>query len=512
MSNNFSNIAAERNLLATLSKNPNLIFDIDGVLLEASDFSKLITKSIYIVIKDIAQKNSNEIGAIDISVLEPKILEVAPQLEQHIKEVRTVLSAMEECPSLNNISLKETVSMIFTASIRRQLDKKLEQIKNTSNDYPDADAIIQYFEQEAFDFSNKLVKCNDIDNLCDGISDWVVDLVTKAKSGKSEIGIATGFPLYDYAIGGGLQRGSVNVIAGRSKLGKSFLGLTLAKNIARNNIPVLYLDTELDKDRQRRRLLASLAEVPLSIVRSGEFYKDKNMSNRIKQSLLIIDPERAKKIFKISSEDVKNVWPLDYVVVKGSTIQEQISLIRRWMAKRVGKNEEGKYNPSVIILDYLKLMRHDDKGYGTKEFEELGYRMTILHDLISQYETSMIMFVQQNRDGMEREDESTISGSDRIVWLCDSLSILCKKPQYELDALYALQNEQEEAGQISDAEIPNLKLIVTNTRDGAGHIGNEYIGLYCDMKDPKYRELACGIIKEIRLEQPHKEDDNKKNK
>lgn len=501
----WANLSSERSLLGSLVKNPNKVFEIE--LIDHTHFSNRITSSMFSAIKSIAEKSKEqEIGAIDPAVLEQRVREISPKVsEKYDKKIKGIIESIYHSPDMGQTSFVENIRIIFTSATKKRLDTKLDEIRDKIDEYTEADELIQYFEEEAFEFSNQLVKTDDIENIFDGITDWVCKVVQRAKKGKVETGVSTGFDLYDKAIGGGLGRGTINVVAARSKVGKSFLAMTWAKYIASQGTPVLYLDTELDIERQRRRLLSSLSEVPLDQIKTGEFYKNKEYAERVKQALYIIDRDKAENIFGKSTDTVtSNPFvraPFDYMVIKGTSIQEQISAIRRWMARRVGRDEEGSYKRAVIILDYLKLMRPDDRGYATKEYEELGYRMTLLHDLMSQYGSSMVAFAQQNRSGLEREDETTISGSDRIIWLCDSFSILADKADYELDALYEMIAEAEQSGQDFE-DLCNMKLIVKATRDGPGTRGGKYIGLYGDIKDRLFEEKACGIIREIRMEHP----------
>ena len=72
------------------------------------------------------------------------------------------------------------------------------------------------------------------------------------------IGISTGFPAYDEAIGGGLRRKCVDLVAARPKVGKSMFGDAVAMHVSKNlGIPVLVLDTEMSKEDHLNRMLAN---------------------------------------------------------------------------------------------------------------------------------------------------------------------------------------------------------------------------------------------------------------
>ena len=98
-------------------------------------------------------------------------------------------------------------------------------------------------------------------------------LTELAEDPVDQIGIATGFSRYDFAIGGGLRRGTVNVIGARPKTGKTLLADNMGVHIARQGIPVLNLDTEMRKEDHQNRLMAMLAGVEINDIETGSFAK-----------------------------------------------------------------------------------------------------------------------------------------------------------------------------------------------------------------------------------------------
>jgi replicative DNA helicase len=306
--------------------------------------------------------------------------------------------------------------------------------------------------------------------------------VEDALNGVRVIGIETGYPLYDKAIGGGARPGTIHVIAARPGTGKSFMAINMIVNIAKRGIPVLYLDTELEKDQQQTRLCSVYTGIALDDMEAGTF----------------CDTNATEVIYVKSLDGLKSL-PLQYVIIKGFSLTEQMSVIRRWFAKVVGKNKEGKYNPAVVILDYLKLMNAGDRGYDMKEWEVLGLRMTMLHDLMGQYNNPMIAFAQLNQ-------EHRLAASDRIMWLADSVAYLADKSDQELRRIEEEQDptiiveEAAASANNSFARFPNMKLQVVKTRYGAAHHGGRFIGLYSDTKDQSMEGKACGRMEEIKEE------------
>ena len=96
-------------------------------------------------------------------------------------------------------------------------------------------------------------------------------------------GIPTGFTAFDLAIGGGLRRKSVDLIAARPKVGKSMFGDAVAINVAQNSgIPVLMLDTEMSKEDHLNRMLANLSGVDINKISTGKFSENEIEKEKVK--------------------------------------------------------------------------------------------------------------------------------------------------------------------------------------------------------------------------------------
>ncbi|MFM7986325.1 MAG: hypothetical protein ACKPKO_44135, partial [Candidatus Fonsibacter sp.] len=83
-------------------------------------------------------------------------------------------------------------------------------------------SIIGIAEDTIFSFATSLNSDNDNapSLIGEGLEEYIEYLQTNVVD---QIGIPTGFPVYDQAIGGGLRKGTVNVIGARPKTGKTLL-------------------------------------------------------------------------------------------------------------------------------------------------------------------------------------------------------------------------------------------------------------------------------------------------
>lgn len=319
--------------------------------------------------------------------------------------------------------------------------------------------IIGKAEAPIIDFTNTLVSNNDVGSLADGLDEYLDNVVNNA--GKYQ-GIPTGFPIFDQILGGGLRKAGVHLIGARAKGCKSFMLHNIALQLSRAKVPVLILDTELTKEMVLPRILGSLSGVNIKDIEGGTFIKNK---------------EDTEKIRKATKWWADNQY-IDYLNVSGQHHTEIISIIRKWILRKVGFNPDGSTKDCLIILDYIKMMDlRDAKSFA--EHQYLGQMLTDYHNLMVKYNTAMLSAVQLNRDGIEGEDQNVIAGSDRIIALCSSFTILKKKTESDL------------AG--DPPQFGDRKLVGVAYRFGPGLDRGEYINIISKLNYGRLEEGSTNI-------------------
>lgn len=319
--------------------------------------------------------------------------------------------------------------------------------------------IIAKAEQPIVEVTNSLIGNTDTINLPEYLPQFVEYLTLPRPSSR---GVSSGFPRWDRAIGGGFRKPGVTVVGARAKQGKSFFAVEVANNIIGEGTPVLYLDSELTKDITMVRLLAMRTGIKIDDLESGEFAK--NPATR-----KTVEGEVAK--LKDAEFSYHNIAGLDH--------KEWISVIRRWIMRKVGFHPDGTTKDCLVILDYLKTMNLGNIGKQFQEYQHLGQVITDLHNLCVAYNIPMLALVQLNRDGIARSDQGVIAGSDRIMALCTSFSILRKK----------------EAEDFADDPRINgdRKFEVIDCRFGPSLDDGEYINLITDLSKGKILEGKTNI-------------------
>ena len=305
----------------------------------------------------------------------------------------------------------------------------------------------------------------------DTFAEWVEDLVDNPCD---YAGIPTGFPLYDYSIGRGFRRGSVNMLGARTGIGKSMLSLNFGNNIANSNIPVLYIDTELTKELQLSRLAAARTGIGIYEIETGRFARN---------------PEQLKRVRR----EVKELEKLNFYhqYVGGWRFEEILSYMKKWVRQVVGVDENGVTKNCVIIFDYMKMMRTEGLN-AMKEYQLIGFWCTMLHDFSIRYDVPLFLLIQLNRDGIQNEGQGVAAQSDRTEWLASSFTIFKNKTEDEL----------AESGSEG-----NSKLIVVKSRYGPSTPGGDWINIRADR--------SRGSISEGRMQsaarrdaQPDNEEDD----
>lgn len=441
-------VAAERAVLAGIcTYGSEAYFDVADIVNEDS-FTQDGNAILYKCLKTIIETDGD--AKVDI----PSIYSTANILGlgfhfNKVEETKHLQAIMQMPIKLQNVRK-------FAAIIRKLQIARLmhEQVNSAQNELlgvkgnESYSTILGIVENVVFDFGTLLNVGGDEEpsELLGGITANIKHLMDNPVQ---QIGISSGFPVYDAAIGGGFRRGSVSMIGARTKAGKSVLAINVGSHVTSNlKIPVLYLDTEMVKEEQQIRLAARLTETPINDLENGKAGDSIHVKKRILDTLA--KAEKENKFFF-------------YKNVSGKPFEEILSIMRRWVMKNVGVDDEGKAKDCLIIYDYMKLMSSDGISQDMKEHQLLGFMMTSLHNFAVRYSVPVLSFIQLNRDGISKESTAAAAGSDRIMWLCSNFSI------------YKFKSDEE----IADDSLVNgnRKLVPIIQRHGPGLKDGEYINM-----------------------------------
>jgi replicative DNA helicase len=441
--------SAERAVLSgLLSFGENVFLDISDIVQESA-FTIDSNQFIFKCCKHVLEKEQN-VQTIDIASIYSAAQELGISHLFAQKEEAQHLKAVKDFPVIKE-NVRKFAVKIRKLEIARSLHKELENTQEKLLDISGSESISSILgiaEDSVFNFSSSLN--NDNDNAPAIISNGIDEYIQYLQENRiDQVGISTGFPVYDQAIGGGLRKGTINVIGARPKVGKTLLSDNMGLHIAKQNIPILNMDTEMNKEDHIHRLLAMSTEIEINKIETGKFTESPIHHKKIEEAVQVL----------------KGI-PLYHKSIAGKPFDEQLAIMRRWLVKTVGLNDDGTAKECVIVYDYLKLMDSTGISQDLKEYQVLGFMMTALHNFAVKYKVPILAFIQLNRDGISKESTDSASGSDRIIWLCSNFSIFKRKSDEEI---------AEDGGKSG-----NRKLVPVISRHGGGLDDNDYIN--CHMK------------------------------
>jgi hypothetical protein len=169
----------------------------------------------------------------------------------------------------------------------------------------------------------------------------------------------------------------------------------------------------MNKKDQINRSVASETNTKIRDVETGRFSMLANKSDIYRKMM-----------------DIKDI-PYFYKNIAGKPFEEILSIVRRWLSQEVGVDDKGNTKDCVIVYDYFKLMDQSALE-NMQEYQALGFQVSKLTDFCNVYQIPCIAFVQVNREGIVKETSDIVSQSDRLLWLCGSLTLLRRKTPEEI--------------------------------------------------------------------------------
>jgi len=244
---------------------------------------------------------------------------------------------------------------------------------------------------------------------------------------------------------GGLLPGNIYSVISRPGEGKTtWLNDMCFKTSLKGDIKALFLDTEMSTEEMQFRMLASITNVPLWYIQTGNWRNNSEMCEKIRGAW----------------GEIKDYNYFHYPVGNLS-IDEVCSIIRRWYFSKVGRG-----NPCIVAYDYIKLTG-EKVGANWAEHQAIGQKIDKLKKIAEEINAPILTAMQQNRSGEHFnkrisnivDDSSTAAQSDRLQWFASFVAIFRRKVPEEM----AMDGE----------EFGTHKLIALKTRfqgrDAAGH-------------------------------------------
>jgi replicative DNA helicase len=224
----------------------------------------------------------------------------------------------------------------------------------------------------------------------------------------SMTGVPTGFTELD-ELTNGLHPGQMIIIAARPAIGKSTLGLDIARAAAiHHDMPTIVFSLEMGRSEIAMRLLSAEASVPLQHMRKGTVHSQDwttiaQTRGRINDAPLYIDDSPNMTLVEIRS--------------KCRRLKQQVGL-------------------KMIIIDYLQLMTSGKRVESRQQ--EVSEFSRALKLLAKELEVPVIAISQLNRGAEQRADKkpaiSDLRESGSIEQDADMVILLHRESAYEADS------------------------------------------------------------------------------
>ncbi len=282
----------------------------------------------------------------------------------------------------NKVSSAANIEYHARILIQKQIQRELIRIsgeigRRAFDEQIDAFELLDEAEKNLFSIKDESIKRNY--SKIDDLISKAIKQIESITSNEGLTGVPSGFTQLDH-LTSGWQNSDLVIIAGRPGMGKTAFVLTIARNAAVDHkLPVAIFSLEMSSIQLVTRLIAGEAEITSDKLKKGNlqpFEWEQLNANvaRLSEAPLYIDDTPALSIFDLKAK-----------------------------ARRLKKHQ----NIALIIIDYLQLMKGDDKNIGNRE-QEISYISRSLKELAKELDVPVITLAQLSREVEKRSDKLPI--------------------------------------------------------------------------------------------------------
>lgn len=409
----------ERQFIAGLLKLPDQYSEVCSFI-DSSDFYSEVNQVIYNFIRS-SYDNSE---ALDNVILSEKIRLSGISFEDNINVSDYIHSLMLR--QISKSAFSECARELKKLTARRDIISYCQKISKEMKSIDGAKSLNEIIEVSDKIYSNINVYENS-DHTPQNIFEQMEEAIElKGNNPQTEFGPKGPHPRLQELYGSLLRPGNISTVVARTGVGKTqFVMDFCIKVSSEHDIPVLHLDNgEMSKEELLARQCASLAQVPLNLIETGQW-------RQAGQEIV---------------DKVRKVWPLIkgrkffYQNVGGMQVDSMIQLVKHFYYSQVKRG-----NHMILSFDYIKTT---SELQGNKmEWQVVGemldkFKKLVQRDIVynSEPRIAMMTSVQSNRSGITNnrsadnvvDDESVVSLSDRITQFSSHVFHLRKKTLDEI--------------------------------------------------------------------------------
>ena len=285
-------------------------------------------------------------------------------------------------------------------AIKRKFIDKMQGIMNTAfevND--DASTLLDEAHSSVFQLMGEVdsnSKTVDVYSPEDMAQRGYKNAKARFEDPEGESGYQTGFPLLDRYM---KRLRDVNCIAASTGVGKTGLSLNIALNLAVEEVPVLYINLEMNIDEIITRVLAILSGVEIDKIDTGDYGNT---------------PEEFKLVARFAEKlEHSTLYMTDNTP---KNINHITSLIHKYHAK---------HGIKVVVVDYIGHIRNDKLAFKENAKRiSLGRYNQMLKHICTTLGIKLIVVAQMNRDGEKEPELSNIGECWQLAQDADTFMIL----------------------------------------------------------------------------------------
>lgn len=386
----------ERACIAGCLQFPDLVTEILP-LIKSTDFSTEVNGAIFSAISNfIAQGKS-----VDPVLLAERLSAIGIN-NFHDVSIGDYLLAITKSDRITEESFIDRFKELKKLSVLRDLSKTTKDIDGliTKNLDKNVSEIIGLVEERF----GKAINVYEPENKPVNLFDSITNFIEERGNNPQESGVKAPYKWYRKLYGDFLN-GGLYVFCAPPKSGKSTLLVDICEKVTEDGETIaLYLDTELTSEEVMLRQAFKESGVNEYYLRNGSWRKEPKLEKQVRDAL-----ERL-------SQRPKTV---DHLYVANKTIDEIISIVRRWHYLNAKRGKR-----CIIFYDYLKLTGEAISEHW-KEHQVMGNKATKLKDLAQELKCPIVSAVQTNASG-------TIAMSQQIKWFVNTLAMLRPKTPDEL--------------------------------------------------------------------------------
>lgn len=235
------------------------------------------------------------------------------------------------------------------------------------------------------------------------LSDSIMEALSAAEEASRTEGLSgapTGYEEFD-EITGGLEPGTITIIAGRPAMGKTAAGLAIGiRSAKQTGKRTLYWSGEVSKKQMSQRAIASKTGIPLMCIRTG-----KNRGKpRLDGTFGPGTPLRQEQWDRlVAAKQAALSIPMDIDDTPAISVPKLYSV-----ARRMARSSQGL---GLIVVDYLALMKGSKQAQRQGKYAEVSEISADLLAMAKNLNVPIIALQQLNRDVEKRENRRPL-GSD----------------------------------------------------------------------------------------------------